>query len=599
MGNWGYREIYKWDGPNLKQLNDTLRALWTKVMGGIDMKDLDGATRKVIDSKAESEAVDALGKAVERNSTQIIQAAEQIALKAEKSTVDALGETVESHSSAITQTADAIGAEVKRAVGAEEELASRFEQTAEGIRIEVSKKANAGDPAPGVDTGGNGGVQVQITKDMFDVDVPGEDGDFRLNQTGGWLPVLIANTVTADNLTYRYTGPTTIYVNPDATSDQLASGAYFRSLPDACASLNDRTITRDVTISVLGDSYGDAVLTNICGGSVTIQGGGRSLIGTMNMKDCTSRIGIYGLAVTQPASSAALSAVWIANCRYVAMEESVRISGNGGNNALAVEAGSTVWMLGTELYNAKDLMYAVYGTHVTALGLKGGNCTNFAWANGCILKLAGSRPDGNFGSANAALLVPADPTALPIDYGEAVPIIPEVQTASWDYIGSDSYAGGWNWIADDDVRQGFSGSGRIYGVIWFDAAAISSALNGRTINQASLRLYMLGDVGRGVPVSVQLYGTNMAYDGHSGAPEIRPEWNYGTIGTASPGMVNEITIPVKAAEDIASGDTQALVLLSDDEELYKDRGYSRNYARFAGSTTASAESCPRLTVTYQ
>ena len=51
MGNWGYREIFKFDGPNLKQLNDTLRALWTKVMGGIDMKDLDNATREVINNK--------------------------------------------------------------------------------------------------------------------------------------------------------------------------------------------------------------------------------------------------------------------------------------------------------------------------------------------------------------------------------------------------------------------------------------------------------------------------------------------------------------------------------------------------------------------
>lgn len=402
--------------------------------------------------------------------------------------------------------------------------------------------------------------------------------------------------VQAGNLTYRYDGPTMLYVNPDATSDQLAGGAHFRSLTDACASLNDRTITRDVTISVLGDSYGDAVLANICGGSVTIQGGGRSLIGTMDMKDCTSRIGIYGLTVTQPASSAALSAVWIANCRYVALEESVRISGNGGNNALVVEAGSTVWMLGTELYNAKDLMYAMYGTHVTAQGIKGGGCVNFAVANGCILKMAGSRPEGGFASANAALLVPADPMTLPVNGQSAQPGIPEVRTAAWDYIGSDSYADGWSWIADDDVRQGYNGK-RICGVIWFDAAAIRNALNGRTINQASLRLYMMGGVGRGVSVKIQMYGTDKEYEGRTGAPALTK--SYGTIGLAAPGEINEIAIPVQAVADLVSGETRALVLLSDDEELYKDRGYSTNYARFAGSTSADAGTCPRLTVTYQ
>jgi len=33
MNNWGYREIFGFDTPNLKQLNDTLMALWAKVMG--------------------------------------------------------------------------------------------------------------------------------------------------------------------------------------------------------------------------------------------------------------------------------------------------------------------------------------------------------------------------------------------------------------------------------------------------------------------------------------------------------------------------------------------------------------------------------------
>ena len=473
--------------------------------------------------------------------------------------------------------------------------------TAEDVESMVSQSADAiillvrGLNAPGVDTGDEGGVQVLITRDMFDVDVPGEDGDFRLNQTGGWLPVLIANTVTADNLTYRYTGPTTIYVNPEATSAQLAGGAYFRSLKDACASLNNRTLTKSVTIHVQGDSYGDVVLNDICGGSITIQGGGHSLIGTMEMSDCTTRIYIYGLSVTQPASSAATRAMWIINCRYVAMEASVRISGNGNAHALAVEAGSVVWLYNVELYNATNLLYAVYGTHITALSLKGGNCTNFAWANGCILKMEGSRPDGALRKSNAPLLVPEDLTALTVDSGSAQPIVPEVQTAAWDYIGSDSYADGWSWIADDDVRQGYNGK-RIYGVIWFDAAAMRTALFGKTINQASLRLHMLDGVGRGVSVKVQLYGTDKEYEGRSGVPALKT--SYGTIGTANPGEINEIAIPVQAVADIVSGATRALVLYSDDTALYKDRGYSVNYARFSGSTSATADNCPRITVTY-
>ena len=110
---------------------------------------------------------------------------------------------------------------------------------------------------------------------------------------------------------------------------------------------------------------------------------------------------------------------------------------------------------------------------------------------------------------------------------------------------------------------------------------------------------MADGVGRGVAVSVQLYGTNMAYSGRSGAPGLTT--SYGTIGTTEPGEVSEITIPTAVISDITAGRIQALVLKSDDTELYKDRFYSKNYARFAGSTTAGSNAgiCPRLTVVYQ
>ena len=74
---------------------------------------------------------------------------------------------------------------------------------------------------------------------------------------------------------------------------------------------------------------------------------------------------------------------------------------------------------------------------------------------------------------------------------------------------------------------------------------------------------------------------------------------YGTIGTTEPGEINEITIPAQAIRDMVSNGIKALVLYSDDRELYGERPYSRNYARFSGSTTASGDRRPRLTVVYQ
>lgn len=453
------------------------------------------------------------------------------------------------------------------------------------------------DPSNGLDTGENSSVKVRITSDTFDVDVPGTDGDFTLNKTGARIPVLNADMVSAKNLAYRYNGSSTLYVNPNATSAQLAAGNYYRSFVDACAAVSGRYLDYNVSILVQGTTYGDALLSGIVGtGAVYIHGNGHSLIGQLKMLHCSASIFTSNIAVSLPASSAATSAMEISACQYVTLESSVKLTGKGTNTALFVSGGSAVWMHDCELYNATQLLYAFYGAHVTALNMKGGNCTNYAWANGAILKMAGSRPDGTLRVANAALTVPADPNTLTVNYGTAQPSVPVIQTATYNYTTSDSYRGGWSYFSDDDIRQGYDG-GTIYGVIWFDAATIKSALSGKTISQASLRLHMAKNVGRGVAVGVQLYGTNMAYSGRSGQPALTT--SYGTIGTTEPDVTNEITIPTAVISDIVSGKIQALVLKSDDTTTYKDRFYSQNYAKFYGSTSATTANCPRLTVVYQ
>lgn len=466
------------------------------------------------------------------------------------------------------------------------------------VKLEEGDKATAWSPSPDDPAGSvnAGGVvrvdQTGVHMSGGTIEMETSDGDeyIHIKNSG-----IVASSLEAPNVARRYAGAAALYVNPNATSAQAAAGNYYRSLADACAVVSGRYLDGSVTIHVQGTTYGDAKLTGISGGSVTIQGNGNSLIGTMTILDCGSRVFLYGLTVSQPSTSTQTRAMWIANAQYVAMESGVVISGNGGTYALLIEWGSAVWLYGVELYNATYLMYCIYGTHVTGLGLKGGNCTYFAWANGAILKMSGSRPDGTFRRANAALTVPDDPSTLTVNAGSATPSVPAVQTAAYNYLYSDSYRSGWQWFSDDDIRQGYDG-GVIYGVIWFDAAAIRSTLNGKTINQVSLRLYMHKGVGRGVNVNVELYGSNVSYD-RTTAPALTT--SYGSIGETQPDVVNEITIPAQAVKDMIGGVINALVLRSSDSEYHKDRPYSRNYAKFAGSTTATAENCPRLTVVYQ
>ena len=49
MSNMGYREIVGLDAQGLKALNDALRALWAKLMGGIEYRDLSPELRATID----------------------------------------------------------------------------------------------------------------------------------------------------------------------------------------------------------------------------------------------------------------------------------------------------------------------------------------------------------------------------------------------------------------------------------------------------------------------------------------------------------------------------------------------------------------------
>lgn len=161
---------------------------------------------------------------------------------------------------------------------------------------------------------------------------------------------------------------------------------------------------------------------------------------------------------------------------------------------------------------------------------------------------------------------------------------------------SDSYAGSWSNFSDNDIRQGWTNGNRIRGCIWFDNAALRNTLSTATIEEATLRLYAQDGVGRGTTVTVELYGTTKEYDGRSGSPDLAK--TYGTIGTIDPEEVTTFTIPAQAVADLASGAINGLMLYSSDTAAYSDKTYSRNYARFDGETSGSADTIPMLTVKY-
>ena len=444
--------------------------------------------------------------------------------------------------------------------------------------------------------------EVSITTPKYSVDVVSEDGTttaLLINESGATFDVAYAR-----NLAYCYYGPAEITVNPNATGSELAAGGVYRSLGEALDALSGRFIPYGVTINIAGDIYGSASLFNAFGHGITINSDGYTLYGALNFDQTGCAISVNNLTVNRPESSANHHALYAYQCRgFVNLYQCTFIGGT--ETAVNIAQGTKVWMHECEVRGAYNLIYLWYCSDLQALNLKGGDCTNFLIVNGATARLGGTRPDGSWEEWNQSDVLPADPSALTIDYGTATPTAPTIQTASYAMVNADSYAEGyvnsWDWEYrgdDDDVRQGYTEQvGRIYGCMWFDNAAIRSAVAGKTVNQASLRLTAQKYVGRGVAVSVHLWGTATEYAGRSGRPAATAD--YGIIDTATPGETVTITIPAQAAADLANGTTNGLMLLSDDTALYKDRNYSENYMRFDGETSGDANTRPVLTVVYQ
>lgn len=461
------------------------------------------------------------------------------------------------------------------------------------IKLEEGNTATAwsphpDDPASSVDAGGVVRVdQTGVHMSGGTIEMETTDGDEYIHIRNDGIS---ASSLSAPNVAKRYSGPTGLYVNPNATSAQIAAGNYFRSISDALATINNRMLDYNVFVNMSSgmSDYADAVISGVYGdGSILIYGENATIYGTVTVRNSHAQVHISQLHVAIP-SGVEHAAYDVRNAFLTAY--TCTMSGN--NKAFHVETNGYL--------DARSCVFRVnaeYSAYVLRSTASFENCIG----NGALIcHRANMTAYGNVPIGGASYwesCMPNNISSLVPTAADGTPAAPVISTVTYNYTNSDSYRGGWSYFDTDAPRQGFNGMD-IYGTIWFDAAAIRSALSGKTIKQASLRLFMVKGVGRGRSVVVQLHGTNMGYNGRSGRPELTT--SYGTIGTTEPDMNNEMTIPTAVIDDIVSGKIQALVLKSDDTVEYKDKFYSENYARFEGSTSnTTADNCPRLTVVYQ
>lgn len=216
-------------------------------------------------------------------------------------------------------------------------------------------------------------------------------------------------------------------------------------------------------------------------------------------------------------------------------------------------------------------------------------------ADTSTILMHGTRPEGDI-QLSTCLSVPANPSELTpfTGDGSSPSVTPtKLLTPITAHASSTYYGGSWYSASDVNIRQGVmsmkGGDKVLSGCMWFD---ISSA-SGKTIRSATLTLTRLAGYGVSGDVDVILWGTKVT--GRSGRATSGAV-SYGSIGAIGNGETKVFSVPVEAITALINGTMGGLMLQSTDTVTKAGKGYSRNYAMFAGAGT---ENAPKLTITFQ
>lgn len=475
------------------------------------------------------------------------------------------------------------------------------------IKLEEGNKASAWSPHP---EEFQAGTNVLITKDEFRVTTPefnvnitSEDGTenmLHIDKDGGYMKAFESPTVAQ-----RYDGPGTLYVNPNATSTQIAAGNYFRSLKDVANLLSEKRVSKTINVNVAAGhtEYGLVKFRGVTGSywiqitgdsssPATLSGGVECSFNTTPVLIRYVNINLDTSVMVQGVHAEGSSTTMtVRNCVITGPGTSV-----SGTRAIQSSRNACIYAYENELYDCERSLYGNIAGVIAAYTCKG-NCT--VGANRATLYLTGTMPCESTTwkvSTNAGQVLTGSVT---VDQGSkpSTPVV-TTTTVSYSMTNADNYTmgnGSWTNYSDEDIRQGYTTTNGMHrGCFWFNNTTIRSALSGKTIKQATLSLYQMS-AGRSQPVQVNLEGITMNYSGRSGVPYGTQE--YGVIGTTSGvGVTSTFTIPVQVITDLVAGTINGLMLRNDESSVLTGDDNSYHFARFAGGTTTAYR--PVLTVTY-
>ena len=458
--------------------------------------------------------------------------------------------------------------------------------TFRNLKLEIGNKATDWMPAPedgykssyieirddhvDIGTGGTFRVasgDVDISTSKFSVSITdeagGEDELLTIDATG----VRAAN-LSAPNVAMRYDGPWQIIVNSGATSAQVESGSYVRSMQEAFDRLNDRFLPYYAEVKLETDTYENVSIHGIYAGPGDLQivGQGHTVYGKIVVQNVNANFTVSNLKACNASGS-----VWkIQNCRYVSLSSCAAEGYSTSSAGYSILSGSIVIVDRCEVYNCVTGVYADWGAKVDVVSLKG-TTTQYAYrVFGAVITNSGSRPSGELTGVNF-ISAPGDLLTVPIDTGSGV-VVPTTGSATFNPSATGTYTTYW-WSGDSDIRQGYTKSnGRIKGGIFYAVSGVSG-----TVKSAILKLTRLKNYGKGSAVQVKVYGTTSA--GKSGNPALSTE-GY-VLGTIDGGQTAEFALPAALATGLGNGTYKGIILYADDTSAMSGKTYSSNYARFA------------------
>lgn len=560
---WGkYEPLQNASPGNMKNLNDMLRYLFTKVQGNLTRRELSSSLRDVIDSKAEAAQVNELGETVGEHASLIQQNAAQISLKVSQTAYDGekpyTGNTPPESppvgrlwldTSVTPNLLKRWDGNAWATAGAETLKTAGVDITAGSVQIDGA--------AVGFDTQ-NFSVNI---KDPDDADIS------RMSMDGNGLST---GKINADIL---YTGPTyqsnaapsftgarasrlppvtyTGWVNQDGSdsdfgiwSDWGHSKRTVQGMLDALPKFFDGA---EVIVYLFpGSNFDSFVIDGFYGsGKLTV----RTHTSDVNVKANVPNIVVSRCSITVLVEEIAATAVGISNCKDVEINQ-CRID-NSTSCAIGIDIQkSAVCVQSCEINVYHGIWLRVLSRALLINNV--GDCTYYTVArSGSEIRFIGTgaySADNSFDEAANYFGAPVGTHGS----GYTPPPTPPTQTVQIALLDSRSYrASPTNqWYADHTIGYGeYDPYGIWTGCMRFDL----SALAGKTVVSARLRLYRRPNVGSSAneTITVQTYTS----------PATLPAGNTSGGAPTRAGSGASASIPrgVPTWMDISAADVQAII----------------------------------------